>query len=391
MAYFAPYVDESGLKIPTYLDIRDDMIKNARSIFGQDIYLENDSQDYQWIATVSEKLYDTMQVAQLVYNNRGPSTAIGSALDGVIKINGIRRKSASYSKCKVSIVGIAGTYIKNGIVLNKGNIKWDLPALITIPDSGQIDTFATCEIPGPIVANSGDLIGIYNPTYGWNGVYNNESAELGSEIENDSKLRKRQSVSTAQPSKTLLEGTSGAVAQIKGVTRSKVYENDTNQVDSRGLPPHSITVVAEGGNNEEIVNAIFIHKGIGCYTNGDIILNVADSKGEITPIRFFRPTYIDIPVTINIKALNGYTTATTKTIKENIQNYLNTMEIGSELTLSSLWGIALQAMPNLMDPMFSITSITAGKLGEPQGSQDIILKYNEVCRGNINNIATNVV
>lgn len=391
MAYFAPYIDESGLKIPTYLDIRDDMIKNARSIFGQDIYLENDSQDYQWIATVAEKLYDTLQVAQLVYNNRGPSTAIGSALDGVIKLNGIRRKSASYSKCKVTIVGIPGTQIKNGIVLDKGNIKWNLPSLINIPDSGQIDTFATCEIPGPIVANSGDLIGIYNPTYGWNGVYNNESVELGSEIENDSKLRKRQSVSTAQPSKTLLEGTSGAVAQIKGVTRSKVYENDTNQVDSRGLPPHSITVVAEGGNNQEIVNAIFIHKGIGCYTNGNIILNVADSKGEITPIRFFRPTYVDIPVTINIKALNGYTTATTKTIKENIQKYLNTMEIGSELTLSSLWGIALQAMPNLMDPMFSITSITAGKLGQPQGAQDIVLKYNEVCRGNIINITANVV
>jgi uncharacterized phage protein gp47/JayE len=391
MAYFAPYIDATGLHIPTYIDIRDKLIEDAKSIFGQDIYLENDSQDYQWIATVAEKNYDTLQAAQLVYNNRGPSTSVGSALDGVIKINGIKRKAASYSKCKVTITGVAGTKIKNSIVLDKGNIKWDLPSLVTIPDSGQIDTIATCEIAGPIVANPGDIIGIYNPTYGWNGVYNSENAELGAEVETDSKLRKRQSISTAQPSNTMLEGTSGAVAQIKGITRSKVYENDTNLVDKRGLPPHSITVIAESGTNEDIAQAIFIHKGIGCYTNGDVIVNVTDSKGEVTPIRFFRPSYIDIDVTINIKALDGYTTATTINIKESIQEYLNSMDIGAELAVSSLWGIALQNMPDLKDPQFSITSITSGKHGQPQVPDEIKLAYNEVCRGNINNITANVI
>lgn len=389
--YFKPYIDASGMHIPTYIDIRDKLIEDAKTIFGQDSYLQNDSQDYQWIATVSEKMYDTLQAAQLVYNNRGPSSAIGSALDGIIKINGIKRKSASYSKCTVTISGVVGTQIKNGIVLDKGNIKWDLPSLITIPDSGQLDAIATCEIDGPIVANPGDITGIYNPTYGWNGVYNIKNAELGSEVEVDSKLRKRQSVSTAQPSRTMLEGTSGAVAQIKDVTRSKVYENDTGEVDARGLPPHSITVIAEGGESKSIAESIFIHKGIGCYSNGNIVVNVTDSKNQVTPIRFFRPTFIDIVVTINIKALIGYTTATTELIKTNIQTYLNSMEIGSGLAISSLWGVALQAMPNLMDPMFSITSISVGKLGEAQGTQDINIRYNEVCRGNINNITANVV
>jgi uncharacterized phage protein gp47/JayE len=389
--YFAPYIDKNGLHIPTYLDIRDNLVSAAKSIFGQDIYLGNDSQDYQWIATVSEKMYDTLQIAQEVYNNRAPNTAIGSALDGVVKINGIKRQSASYSKVTVTISGVAGTIIKNGIVLDKGNIKWDLPSLLTIPDSGQLDVVATCEIVGPTVASPGDIIGIYNPTYGWNGVYNSGNADLGSEIETDSKLRKRQSQSTAQPSKTLLEGTSGAIAQIKGVTRSKVYENDTSQTDSKGLPPHSITCVVEGGTDEEIANAIFIHKGPGCYTNGDVIVNVTDSKNQVTPIRFFRPSYVDISETINIKALSGYTTATTDSIKESTQTYLNSMDIGSELAISSLWGIALQVMPNLADPMFSITSITASKLNGAQGTQNIGINYNEVCRGNINTITANVV
>ncbi|NHL37752.1 hypothetical protein FDE95_14310 [Clostridium botulinum] len=389
MAYFAPYIDRTGLHMPTYIDVRDRLIEDARLIFGQDTYLGEDSQDYQWIATVSEKIYDAFQISQSVYNNRAPNTAIGTGLDSIVKINGIKRKKKDYSKCPVIISGIKNTTIKNGIVTDKGNIKWNLPYTVTIPESGQIEVMAVCQIPGPIVANPGDITEIYNPTFGWNGVYNEVNAELGVYVEEDPKLRKRQSQSTAQASSSLLEGTRGAVAQVNKVKRSRVYENDTNQIDELGLPAHSITAVVEGGKDEEIAEAIRIHKGIGCYTNGDVSIKIKGIEGP--PIRFFRPTYTDIEVTINIKPLSGYTTDTTESIKKNLQTYLNSMEIGANLSLSSLWGAALQAMPNLMDPMFSITGITAARVGEEQKSEDIELKFNEVCRGNINYITANLI
>ncbi len=391
MSYFAPYIDKTGFHMPTYIDIRDQMCEDARSIFGQDIYLGEDSQDYQYIAITAEKIYDAFQIAQQVYNNRAPNTAIGSALDGVVKINGIKRKAAAYSKCNVIINGVPGTNISNGVILDKGNIQWNLPGVVTIPDSGEIIVEATCSIAGPIVANIGDLTGIYNPTYGWNGVRNEERSTIGAKVEDDSKLRKRQSVSTAQPSNSMLEGTKGAVAQTKDVTRSEVYENDTNLVDKRGLPPHSITVIAEGGDEKEIAEAIWIHKGPGCYTNGDIEIEVTDSKNQVTPIRFFRPEYIDIDVVVNVKALDGYTTAITDKIKDNLVAYLNEMDIGAYLALSSLWGISLQAMKNLSNPIFSITSITASRHGEEQKLEDISMGYKEVCRGDIDNIVVNVV
>lgn len=389
MTYFAPYIDETGLHMPTYVDIRDKQIEDAKRIFGQDIYLGEDSQDYQYICTISEKIFDAFQIAQQVYNNRAPNTAIGAGLDSIVKINGIKRKAASYSKCILTISGVKGTTIKNGIAVDKGNIKWNLPLTITIPESGQIDVESICSIAGPIVANPGDITGIFNPTYGWNGVYNKETSTLGSEVEGDSKLRQRQSQSTANASNTMLEGTSGAVAQIKGVTRSKVHENDTNEINEKGLPPHSITAIVEGGNDEEIAKAIWKHKGIGCLTNGTIEKNIVDSKGQITLIKFFRPEYIDIDVTVNVKALNSYTTATTDKIKENLQAYLNSLEIGSSLTVSALWGIALQSMESLTNPSFSITSITAARHGEEQLTIDIGMLFKEVCRGNINYITVN--
>lgn len=389
--YTKPTIDSTGIHISTYTDIRDNLIASAKTIFGSDIYLGEDSQDYQWIATISEKIYDAFQLAVDVYNNKSPATALQTSLDSLVKINGIKRQAETYSTVTVTVSGIAGTIITNGIVLDNGNIKWDLPSVVTIPESGQINVIATCEIAGPIVANVGEITGIYNPVYGWNGVYNSSSATLGSNIESDSKLRKRQATSTAQPSVTMLEGTAGAVANVSEVTRSKTYENDTNVTDSKGLPPHSITVVVENGADSDIAQSIFRHKGIGCYTNGDVSVDVTDSNNEVTTIRFYRVEYVDIDVVVNVKALNNYTTATTATIKNNLETYLNSLEIGSNLNISSLWGVALQAISDLTNPTFSITGLTAARHGETQGTNEIDLTFKEITRGDVNYITVNVV
>ena len=50
MAYFKPYVDSKGLHIPSYQDILNDMIASMKQIYGDDIYLENDSADYQLLS-----------------------------------------------------------------------------------------------------------------------------------------------------------------------------------------------------------------------------------------------------------------------------------------------------------------------------------------------------
>lgn len=95
MAYFAPFIDASGLHIPSYTDVRDDLIARHRQIYGQDIYLGNDAQDYQQLCAFAEKTYDTMLLLQQVYQSFSPSTAMGARLDQIVAINGIRRKPAT--------------------------------------------------------------------------------------------------------------------------------------------------------------------------------------------------------------------------------------------------------------------------------------------------------
>lgn len=390
MAYFAPYIDASGFHMPTYADIRDQLIADAQRIFGTDIYLGIDSQDYEWISAVASIIYDSFLASQAAYNTRGPTTAIGSPLDIIVKLNGIRRLPAVRSTCYVTLTGNAGLTITQGVVGDANGNEWDLSSPIVLNNQGQATALATCRVPGPITAYPGELSRIVTPTYGWTSVTNTEPATIGAFAETDAELRARQAVSTAQPSRTVLEGVKGAIAAISGVGRFDVFENDTNQVDTRGLPPHSITAVVEGGADKDIGQAIFNKKGPGCYTNGTSSVIVTDMYGVSNTIRFYRPTYIDIDVVVNIKQLAGYTDQMTDAIKSAVADYCNSLLIGDSLPVSSLWGAALGANDVPSKPLFSITSLTAAKHGQAQGTADINVAFNEVTRGDVANVTVNV-
>ena len=87
MAYFQPYIDTTGLHIPTYQDIITQIVSDMNNIFGSDIYLDNDSMDYQQISIFAKMIYDSYCLAQVIYNNRAVQNAIGTGLDEIVAFN----------------------------------------------------------------------------------------------------------------------------------------------------------------------------------------------------------------------------------------------------------------------------------------------------------------
>lgn len=359
MSYFAPYIDATGMHLPTYQDIVEQLVADAKNIFGSDIYLEPDSQDYQWISAFAAMIYDTFLAAQAAYNSRSPATAIGSALDAIVAINGIRRLPAIYSTAPVTLTGTPGTTITGGIVQDANGNNWALPSPTIIGSNGTVSTTATCQVAGAIAAPANTITTIVTPTLGWASVTNPAAATVGSPVESDSALRSRQAISTAQPSQTVLEGIQGALAAIPGVTRFAVYENDTNTHDANGLPPHSITCVVEGGDSQAVAQAIWARKGPGCGTNGNTTVNVTDKYGVVTPIHYDVVTYTPICVAITVKQLTGYTIDTTSAIQAAIADYVNALPIGATVYLSGIWGAALGVNVNPSMPNFSVVSVQA--------------------------------
>lgn len=391
MTYFSPFIDSTGLHIPTYTDILDDLIQQARGIFGQDIYLEPDSQDYQYISIFTVKINDTLQAIQFAYDSRGPGTAVGVGLDGLVKLNGIKRNSATYSTATETITGTAGTIITNGVVQDQSGYYWNLPTSITIGSSGTVDVTITCQTPGPISAGPGDINIIATPTYGWSSAANTLAAITGIAVEQDSKLKSRQAISTAQPSLTLLEGLKGAIAGVKNVTRFRIYENDTSDIDDNGLPANSVTSVVEGGIDADVARVIFNKKGPGCKANGTTTVDITDQFGQITTIGFYRPTYVDVDVVVNVKMINNYTSATEGAIKNAVVAFLNGMSMGvNSIPVTNIFGPAL-SVQNLTSPVFSVTSVTAARHGDTQSTDDIVTLFNEALRGNVSYVTVNAL
>jgi len=381
MAYFAPYIDSSGFHISSYQDTLDDLIAQYKAIYGQDVYLGTDTADYQWISIVALRIFDCNQASQLVYNNRSPKTAVGGGLEPIVKINGIRKKAASYSTCEVTLTGTASTTILNGIVSDVNGNKWDLPSSVTIGGGGTVTVTATAQTIGSITALPGDISTISTPTLGWVSVTNAAAAALGQPVETDTALRLRQEDSVALPSQTLVAGTASAIANITNVVRQKVYENDTDAVDINGIPRHSIAAVVEGGDDDAIAQIIFDNKGMGCGTFGTTTRTVTDPFTLLDlDINFSRPSYVGIYISLNIHALYGYNSVIGDSIKQAVADYLNSLQIGDDVSVGSIYAAAL-SVTDIKKPTFSVQGFTLGTSPTPVGTTDIVIAYNQAAQG----------
>jgi uncharacterized phage protein gp47/JayE len=406
MSYFAPYVDDDGLHLPTYNDILEKRIDDAKAIFGEDIYLANDSPDYQMLANESLLLYETMQAIQYAYNQMSPVTAVGVGLSSLVQLNGLTRQAASYSTCDVTLTGTSAATITNGKVQDEAGNLWALPTPITLQAAGspvgstyELTVTATCETAGAVIALAGDINVIVTPTAGWTSVTNASAATVGQDAETDAELRTRQAVSVALPSQTMLAGTLAAIAALDNVTRYAIYENPTNStsvsdpdVPFEGAPEHSITCVVEGGAIQDIAKAIYYNRGLGCYTNGDIETTIDDTEyGTSTIIRFYRPVEVPVYIKIELHQLTGYLMDTDDDIKEAIAEYINNLGIGDTLAISSVNYAALSIMVDQLRPTFSIYSISLGESPSPIGTSDLTLDYNEVFTSDVDDIDIVVV
>ena len=227
MAYFAPFIDETGLHIPTYSDIRDDLISKMKTIFGDDIYIDQDSMDYQQISIFARKIFDAYCLAQLVYNNRTPSTAIGVGLDNDVVYANIQRKPATSSTVQLTITGDSGTVINNGEA-SDGTNSWLLPAIVTIPSNGTITVEATSKEAGNIGALPNTITQIVTPVYGWTSVTNNYAAQAGTNVETDASLRGRFAMAKV---KSLIIKSQTSSRELRGNSIS-LKDSETSQLSS---------------------------------------------------------------------------------------------------------------------------------------------------------------
>lgn len=379
-------VDAAGISALPYGDILSKLQSKVRAIYGEDIYIDADSQDGQFLAILARAIDEDNQSTIDSFNSFSPAKAQGAGLSSNVKINGIKRHAATTGQVVLRIGGTVGSVITNGIAgdnLELGT-QWLLPATVTIPASAEIEVTAISATAGEIKAAPGSITrilgGSVTPSTGWASVTNDAAATPGTDAQTDAELRRQQAESTSQ-GETVLEALKREVANLPGVVRSKIYQNDKHSVDAYGIPPHSIAAVVDGGDAQEIGEALADKKSPGCGTYGNIQLEVFDRYGVPNTVFYSQLTRTDIFFAVTLEALSGYVSTTGQLVLQAIAQFINDLDIGetvyyhrlyspanlmgtSAMTVSGLSQAALDRMSdtyNVTDILIGLSDLTLSR------------------------------
>lgn len=143
MSYFAPYIDGSGLHMPTYMDRLEELASNYRSIFSLDSDLSPEAPDYQLLSVFAKALDDTSALVLQAYNSRNPLYSSGEALDLLLPLYGVVRESgeddATVRKKIENSLSARGAGSVDAIRSAVLNCQWVRKAKVYVNDTNSTD------------------------------------------------------------------------------------------------------------------------------------------------------------------------------------------------------------------------------------------------------------
>nr|DAV38634.1 MAG TPA: Baseplate wedge protein [Caudoviricetes sp.] len=159
----------------------------------------------------------------------------------------------------------------------------------------------TCLTAGKMEIPINTVTNIVTPINGWEGVTNTKTLSIGRNDETDTELRQRWSLSVYQKASNMLEAIQANVfRRVTGVVACVAYENNTDIVDIYGRLPHSIEVIVDGGDEQDIAEMIFRYTCGGIDFNGTISKEVTDVANVKHIVKFNRPTEVKIWLKLSI-------------------------------------------------------------------------------------------
>ena len=284
MAYFAPYIDENGIHMPTYEERLAELSDAYRSIFGLEAELSASVPDYQMLSVFAKALDDVSALVLQAYNSRNPAYASGQALDLLLPQYGITREAG----------------------------------------------------------------------------------------ETDASVRSRIRRSLAARSAGSADALLAAVKSAKGVVDALVYVNETDSVDSIGIPAHSIAVVTRGGAPNAVAQAIYDKKapGIGVWGNSSGI--AMDVEGRQHTIPFTRYSDKMILIHLYIRVLeDGDQSVIREKVNAAVTEYIGNLGLAVPLNVPQLYGIVYAADPK-MARMFVVLDIQVNMPGATGVVRDLV-------------------
>lgn len=360
-------VTERGFRRPTYVELLNAIEYKARELFGQRAVLTVRSPLGIFLRIFAWMLNILFALMEDVYNSRFVDTAVGTSLYNLGRAIGLSLLPAQKASGYVTFSGAVGTAIPSGFLV-KTVAGYQYAVLV----AGRIGADGTVILPVQAVgtgadynADAGTVKEIVNPLDGVSSCTNASAMTGGRWRESDEEFRNRYYKSVDFAGGVNADAIAGEILQnVEGVYSAICYENDTDEVDALGLPPHSFEVVAYGGLDEEVAKAIFRRKAGGIQTYGGKTIPVVALNGQSYDIHFSRPATVPIYIKVyDLETDTNFPWDGESRIKAALISFIGGdvqggLPIGTDVLYMALPG-AILSVPGVVDFSLSIGTSAA--------------------------------
>lgn len=372
-----PHVEftPEGLVVPSAAEVLAGVMADYNAAFGGNLNPALETPQGQLASSTAAIIEDNNAVFAEFVNQVDPDTADGFMQDAIARIYFLDRSPGAPTTVACTCVGAFGTVIPVGARAQdtSGNI-YVCTGEVTIPIGSSVTATFANEVDGPIPCPDNTLTTIYQAIPGWDTVNNPLPGVLGRDVETRAEFEFRRENSVALNARGSLPSIYAAVFELDGVLDVYATENVTDAIITVGstnfpLAPHSLYVAVVGGEDQEIGEAIWRKKDVGCDYNGDTTVTVQDPSGYLPPVpeyevTFERPTALPIFFDVQIADSDDLPANIVDLVKDAIVASFFGADGSARVRIGSLiLASKFYAPVSAIGPTVSILSILIGTSG----------------------------
>lgn len=382
-------INEQGYLRPTYDELLEAKIALAQELFGQDI----DTSDASFLGKIIRLAVadeaQSYEENEIIYYSRFPHTAKGQSLDRLMPFAAISRNPATPAEHEVEFTGTAGFEVPVGFLVGTiGEEEFYLVNPVVLDENGKGKGIVICTEAGEIGnVKLGAITEVVNPDVDISEIVHTRIEVLGKETETDAELRNRFDIAILGAGSGTASSIRGAVMRINGIGGCRVVENNTNENDADGRPPHSFEVYVYGSDtlDQEVAEAIFSKKPVGIQTVGDVSVEVEDVSGDIKTVKFSRVAETVIYINLTIAVDGDFELDGEDQVKTALVDHINKLSTGQDVIFTSLYR-QLFAVPGVKD----VPALALSTDGKTYLSQNVALDASHIAKASAANINVEV-
>lgn len=323
--------DSNGIITQNLTEIINEYEQALKPTFGDDFVVDKNTPIGSIILAMATNEVAIHELIGWLPNMMNANTASGVFLDYICEKNKIYRDEPQKTKFTLTINGTKETqlYTNDITVLDKvSNITYNLNQDCVIGEDGTVKAEFVCEYDGDYAPSVNSDFQIQTPVPQVDSVtfdYANSNIIVGRLYEQDEQLRNKRNQSVGQCSTSTLNSIKSMIVGMDGVN-SVIYIENENETTQNGVPAKSFEFVVDGGDESEIVNAIFINKVPGSKAYGTTVVTKTDEDGNVYSVGYTKAEQVNVGFDIDLEVSAIQSNAWVDNLKQTLKQHFEKIQ-----------------------------------------------------------------